>query len=123
MKESLPRAGRKKGRKGMIKKGTTIGIEGGIEMGTGRETDIGIGIETKIITPETEIETALKNGVREGKGVGIEMMMTIIRGETTRGSEIMIGIEKTGIDIVSDLAPGVDRSIDQDHDLVHVQKS
>ncbi|XP_057500804.1 uncharacterized protein LOC130784825 isoform X3 [Actinidia eriantha] len=80
MKESLPRAGRKKGRKGMIKKGTTIGIEGGIEMGTGRETDIGIGIETKIITPETEIETALKNGVREGKGVGIEMMMTIIRG-------------------------------------------
>ncbi|GFZ10823.1 hypothetical protein Acr_22g0002210 [Actinidia rufa] len=114
---------RRKGRKGMIKKGTTMGIEGGIEMGTGREIDTGIGIKTKIITPETEIETALENGVREWKGVGIEMMMTIIRVETTRGSEIKIGTERTGIDIVPDLAPGVDRSIDQDHDLVHIQKS
>jgi hypothetical protein len=129
MRESLQRAGRKKERKGVIRKetGTEIGREEGIWTRTRREIEIGTGLGTGIGTgPGTGIEmkdatvivtvteTATGKGARDGEGAGIGMMMTIIEVVTMRGPKIMKGTERTDTVIGLNLAPAVDQNTDQD---------
>lgn len=89
MRGSLLKAGRKKGKKGGIRKGTgtrtetKTGTRRGTETEVEIEIELGKGIETRNVIVITETVTG--SGVREEKGSEIEMMIIIIGLKTMRG--------------------------------------
>ena len=96
MRGILLKAGRKKGIKDGIRKGTGTGAETETKTGTGRgreteveiEIELGKGIETRNMIATTGTVTG--SGVREEKGSEIEMMMIIIGLETMRGNASLL---------------------------------
>lgn len=74
-----------KRRKGVIRRGRGE-IETGIQTGTVRKAEIET--ETRIVTAVIEIVTGIGVGsaVREGSGVGTEMMMIIFEAEILTGN-------------------------------------
>lgn len=100
MKGSLHGAGKRKEKKGVIRRGTgtETGIGSGIAIGIGIEREARIGIQREvgigkrtviriaIVIIEIATETVVGNAVREGE---IEMMMIITE------AEIMIGKKET----------------------------
>jgi hypothetical protein len=89
MKENLQKVGRRIEKKGVIRRGTEIGI--GTEAMIGREARTGteIGKGTEALTGTVIIEIAPGTGivVKEGKGSGIEMMMIFIEAGTMTGNK------------------------------------
>ncbi|XAR57880.1 hypothetical protein NMG60_11026165 [Bertholletia excelsa] len=130
MKNSIQRAGKRKGRKDETRKGTGIRTERGTDI------EIGKGIKTKIMIGkiDTGIETGTGREQDRNKDRHREQSERRERGRDRddddyhrshdydsflADGEIMVGIEMTGIDNV---ALGVDPSTDQDQELVHVLK-
>ncbi|KAI3777285.1 hypothetical protein L1987_47084 [Smallanthus sonchifolius] len=129
MIESPRKAGQRTGRERVIR--TVKGIERGAEreirkkagIWTGKKAETGTEkkIETKIVIG---IGTVIGNGVREGKGTEIEMMMIIIGVETMPGGEIMIEIGRIGeVDVDLILAQEPNPNIDQGQGPVHAPKA